>query len=191
MLSDLIPIRGGFTVSTMNPGRAYYSQRALLNHAAVNPAFSLLYSATHQASFGKQFRYFDNERAGEIFGSMTTAGTAITDTLVEGRPDIYLVIAESFSSHLMPSQGGEAIAVCLDSMARDGVLFDNFYASSFRTDRALPAILGAIPGQPTTSLMKYADKTEGLPSLPRALKDAGYSIKYYYGGDVNFTNMKS
>ena len=186
-----IPIRGGFTVSTMNPGRAYYSQRALLNHAAVNPAFSLLYSATHQASFGKQFRYFDNERAGEIFGSMTTAGTAITDTLVEGRPDIYLVIAESFSSHLMPSQGGEAIAVCLDSMARDGVLFDNFYASSFRTDRALPAILGAIPGQPTTSLMKYADKTEGLPSLPRALKDAGYSIKYYYGGDVNFTNMKS
>ncbi len=186
-----IPIRGGFTVSTMNPSRAYYSQRALLNHAAVNPAFSLLYSATHQASFGKQFRYFDNDRVDEIFRGMTARTGAPADTLIEGRPDIYLIIAESFSSHLLPSQGGEAIAVNLDSMGCEGVIFDKFYASSFRTDRALPAILGAIPGQPNTSLMKYADKTEGLPSLPRALKDAGYDLKYYYGGDINFTNMKA
>lgn len=186
-----IPIRGGFTVSTMNPGRAYYSQNNRLNHAAVNPLFSLLYSATHQADFGSQFRYLDPEVADETFKAMTANPTILTDTLFEGRPDIYLIIAESFSSHLLPSQGGEAIAVRLDSLARNGVLFDNFYASSFRTDRALPAILGAIPGQPNTSLMKYISKTEGLPSLPRSLKDAGYALSYYYGGDINFTNMKS
>lgn len=186
-----IPIRGGFTVSTMNPGRAYYSQNNRLNHAAVNPFFSLLYSATHQADFGSQFRYLDPEVADETFKAMTANPTILTDTLFESRPDIYLIIAESFSSHLLPSQGGEAIAVRLDSLARNGVLFDNFYASSFRTDRALPAILGAIPGQPNTSLMKYISKTEGLPSLPRSLKDAGYALSYYYGGDINFTNMKS
>ena len=186
-----IPIRGGFTVSTMNPGRAYYSQNNRPNHAAVNPFFSFLYSATHQADFGSQFRYLDPEVADETFKAMTANPTILTDTLFEGRPDIYLIIAESFSSHLLPSQGGEAIAVRLDSLARNGVLFDNFYASSFRTDRALPAILGAIPGQPNTSLMKYISKTEGLPSLPRSLKDAGYALSYYYGGDINFTNMKS
>lgn len=186
-----IPIRGGFTVSTMNPGRAYYSQNNRLNHAAVNPFFSFLYSATHQADFGSQFRYLDPEVADETFKAMTAKPTALTDTLFEGRPDIYLIIAESFSSHLLPCQGGEAVAVRLDSLARNGVLFDNFYASSFRTDRALPAILGAIPGQPNTSLMKYISKTEGLPSLPRSLKDAGYALSYYYGGDINFTNMKS
>lgn len=186
-----IPIRGGFTVSTMNPGRAYYSQNNRLNHAAVNPLFSLLYSATHQADFGSQFRYLDPEVADETFKAMTAKQTALTDTLFEGRPDIYLIIAESFSSHLLPCQGGEAVAVRLDSLARNGVLFDNFYASSFRTDRALPAILGAIPGQPNTSLMKYISKTEGRPSLPRSLKDAGYALSYYYGGDINFTNMKS
>lgn len=186
-----IPIRGGFTVSTMNPGRAYYSQNNRLNHAAVNPFFSFLYSATHQADFGSQFRYLDPEVADETFNAMTAKPTALTDTLFEGRPDIYLIIAESFSSHLLPCQGGDAVAVRLDSLARNGVLFDNFYASSFRTDRALPAILGAIPGQPNTSLMKYISKTEGLPSLPRSLKDAGYALSYYYGGDINFTNMKS
>lgn len=186
-----IPIRGGFTVSTMNPGRAYYSQNNRLNHAAVNPLFSLLYSATHQADFGSQFRYLDPEVADETFKAMTANPTILTDTLFEGRPDIYLIIAESFSSHLLPCQGGEDVAVRLDSLASNGVLFDNFYASSFRTDRALPAILGAIPGQPNTSLMKYISKTEGLPSLPRSLKDAGYALSYYYGGDINFTNMKS
>ena len=186
-----IPIRGGFTVSTMNPGRAYYSSRAELNHAAVNPAFSLLYSAMHQADFGRQFRYLSPEEADRLFATMTDKESARRDTLFEGRPDIYLIIAESFSSHLLPSQGGEAIAVKLDSLARNGVLFDNFYASSFRTDRALPAILGAVPRQPTTSLMKYINKTEGLPSLPAALREAGYELCYYYGGDINFTNMKS
>lgn len=175
----------------MNPGRAYYSQNNRLNHAAVNPLFSFLYSATHQADFGSQFRYLDPEVADETFNAMTAKPTALTDTLFEGRPDIYLIIAESFSSHLLPCQGGEAVAVRFDSLARNGVLFDNFYASSFRTDRALPAILGAISGQPNTSLMKYISKTEGLPSLPRALKDAGYALSYYYGGDINFTNMKS
>ncbi|UVV55238.1 hypothetical protein NXW60_10955 [Bacteroides fragilis] len=36
-----IPIRGGFTVSTMNPSKAYFSSNQRLNHAAINPCFSL------------------------------------------------------------------------------------------------------------------------------------------------------
>ena len=39
-----LPIRGGVTVSTMNTGRAYFSETMLLNHAAVNPVLSLVES---------------------------------------------------------------------------------------------------------------------------------------------------
>ena len=39
-----IPIRGGISVSTINVGRVYYSDNMLFNHAAINPAFSLLAS---------------------------------------------------------------------------------------------------------------------------------------------------
>lgn len=39
-----IPIRGGFTVSTMNVGKVYFSNNLRLNHAATNPAFSLMES---------------------------------------------------------------------------------------------------------------------------------------------------
>ena len=71
-----------------------------------------------------------------------------------------MIIAESFSAHLMPSLGGEPIAVRLDSIAQSGMLFTNFYASSFRTDRGIPAILSGFPAQPNTSLMKYVEKAE-------------------------------
>lgn len=190
-----IPIRGGFTVATMNLSAVYFSPDQRLNHAAVNPAFSLMYSATHQSDFSKQFRYFDDDEAAVRFSRLMAVDSVPTDTVVPlltmKRPDIYLIILESFSTHLMPSMGGENIAIGLDSIARSGLLWTDFYASSYRTDRAIPAILSGYPGQPTTSIMKYVKKAESLPSIPRSLKAEGYDCAYYYGGDANFTNMKA
>ncbi len=188
-----IPIRGGFTVSTMNLSAVYFSQRQELNHAAINPLFSFMYSATHQNNFSSQFRYLDAEEADCLFASMVDCGAdadSVPQLLNNKRPDIYLVILEGFSSHLMKSLDGVApIAKNLDMIADSGVLFTDFYANGYRTDKAIPAILSGYPSQPTTSIMKYVTKTDRLPSIPRSLKNAGYRITYYYGGDANFTNM--
>ena len=188
-----IPIRGGVTVSTMNLSTAYFSQNQRLNHAAINPAFSLLYSATHQSGKNENLEFFDAAKLAALKPSVlhTDSSAARFDTLrlASSRPDIYIVILESFSSHLLPYQSGEPIALSLDSIARSGLTFTNFYANNFRTDRALPSVLNGYPGIPPVSVMKYVDKLESLPSLPKSLKEAGYDLTYYYGGDVNFTNM--
>ncbi len=191
-----IPIRGGVTVSTMNLSRAYFSQNPRLNHAAVNPAFSLLYSLSHQEDIGSQFNYMEPEEAQRIFDGMHSpvagADTTATQTLSlnNRRPDIYLIILESFSSHIMPSLGGEAIATGLDSIASTGAIWTRFYANSFRTDRALPAVIAGFASQPTLSLMKMVEKAEKVPTLASELKrQGGYETAYYYGGDANFTNM--
>lgn len=189
-----LPIRGGFTVSTMNLSTAYYSQNQRLNHAAINSMFSLMYSATHQNNFGEQFRYFSPEECNKLYELLKDRPTPykIPNIITKKRPDIYIIILESFSSHLLGSLGGShPIAINLDSIAKEGVLFTNFYANGFRTDRALPAILSAYPSQPTTSIMKYVTKTDKLPSIPRTLKSNGYRLAYYYGGDINFTNMNA
>lgn len=198
-----IPIRGGVTVSTMNLSRSYFSNNQRLNHAAVNPAFSLLYSATHQDKFSDEYRFMTTEEAQKYISELNRFTTThvesdsicINDTTTTlftcKRPDIYLVILESFSAHLMPSLGGETIAVNLDSLAREGVSFSNFYANSFRTDRALPSVLSGFPAQPSMSLLKYVDKIEHLPSLAGALKENGYNATYYYGGDINFANINA
>ncbi len=187
-----IPIRGGFTVSTMNLSAVYFSQKQEFNHAAINPLFSFMYSATHQNNFSSQFRYLDPKEADKLFAKLVddNVSDSIPELLNNKRPDIFIVILEGFSAHVMKSLDGVApVAVNLDSVAREGILFTNFYANGYRTDKALPAVLSGYPSQPTTSIMKYVTKTDNLPSIPRALKNEGYEITYYYGGDANFTNM--
>ncbi|MCM1519183.1 MAG: sulfatase-like hydrolase/transferase [Lachnoclostridium sp.] len=190
-----LSIRGGVTVSTMNLSRVYYSQNQHFNHAAMNPLFSLIYSASHQGRWDEQYRFMSAEEADEAINQLNKIAIEPTDSAIvlteNKRPDIVLIILESFSSHLMPSVGGEAIAVKLDSIAATGLYFDNFYACSFRTDRALPSIMSGFPGLPSTSLMKNVDKIERTPSWPRELKHNGWDLSYYYGGDINFTNMKA
>lgn len=188
-----IPIRGGFTVATMNVSRAYFSTDQRLNHAAIDPAFSLFYSLTHLNNFGSQYRFMSDEEAARAIAAFEESlpRTASDSVTVSGRPDIYLVILESFSAHLMPSLGGDSIAMRLDTLASEGLLFSNFYASSFRTDRGVPAILNAFHAQPSTSLTRYVDKLDRLPSLAAELKAAGYDASYYYGGDATFCNINA
>lgn len=194
-----LPIRGGITVSTMNTGQAYYSQNAYLNHSAVNPLFSLLESITHQEDFASQYRFMKDKEADKIFATMTSTSNENTYPLLneatfkKGTPDILIVIMESFASDIMPSMGSyKDVAVCLDSIAQQSILFTRFYANSFRTDRGMVSILSGYPAQPTTSIMRYPRKTSQLPSIARNLaKYKNYKTTYYYGGDADFCNMRS
>lgn len=189
-----IPIRGGFSVSTMNLSKVYFSSNQRLNHAAINPCFSLMDSFTRESDFGNQFRFYSPQQADDLFKELTDK--PVMDSIPQlfniERPNIVLIVLESFSSHLMGSLGGETdIAVNLDRLTEEGVLFTHFYANSFRTDRGLAAIIAGYPAQPTTSIMKYPKKTQSLPSIPASLKKVGYDLGYYYGGDADFTNMRS
>lgn len=189
-----IPIRGGFSASTMNVGKVFYSNNQRVNHAAINPLFSLMESLSRQTDFAAQYRFMEPAEADKLFADLTDSrqGEPSIQLFNTKRPDFLFVILESFSSKLMTELGGEPdVAINLDSLAREGVLFTNFYANSFRTDRGLVSILSGYPAQPTTSLMKYPRKIQTVPSLPAKLKQEGYALKYYYGGDADFTNMRS
>ena len=198
-----IPIRGGFTVSTMNTGKAYFSSNQRLNHAAINPAFSLLESAFKESDFASQYRFLQADDADKLFADMLDPQVrslqapaqprdSLHSLLRTPRPDVLVVILESFSSHLMGTLGGDStVAPCLDSIAAGGVLFTRMHANSFRTDRGLVSILSGYPAQPSTSIMKYPRKSQSLPSIAGTLRREGYRTRYYYGGDADFTNMRS
>jgi len=195
-----VAIRGGVTVSTTNTGKAYYSQNAFLNHAAVNPLFSLLESLAHQEDFGEQYRFMSDKEASAVFSSMISGSDKDTQSLLNENvvtngchPDILFVIMEGFANDMLPSVGTQGnVAVNLDSIAHQSIFFTNFYANSFRTDRGIVAVLSGYPAQPIHSIMKYPAKSAHLPSIARSLKKAkGYTSAYYYGGDVDFANQRS
>lgn len=203
--SLFLPIRGGITVSTMNTGKAYFSQHMLLNHAAVNPLFSFLESITHQEDWAHMYRFMDDKKAhrlaeamlpklrGEADSVLTLRPAAVlNDSMrVDGHaPDIYIVFLESFSDTLTKQRD---VTPNLNRLKREGVYFRNFYANGFRTDRGLVSVLLGYPAPGALSLMKYPKKTAHITSLAAMLAANGYAsdLRYYYGGDADFTNMRS
>lgn len=188
-----LPIRGGVTVASMNTGTAYFSENQLLNHAAVNPLFSFMESILHQNDFAAQYRFMDEEEALRLSGALLQptdipGDTTHTSVLTTSRPDIYLIVMESFSDTLTKVDG---VTPRLNRLKQEGIYFSNFYANSFRTDRGLVSILLGYPSPATVSLMKYPKITASLPSLTAYLGKTGWTTSYYYGGDADFTNMRS
>ena len=99
---------------------------------------------------------------------------------------------ESLTSKVVASVGGlPGITPRFDSLARQGILFTNMYASGDRSAKGIVAILSGYPAQPTTSIITIPTKTASLPSLPRTFKAQGYHNSFYYGGETEFSNIKS
>lgn len=187
-----LPIRGGVTVSTMNSGRAYFSSVQELNHAAVNPLLSFMESVSHNEDFSAQYRFMDDAKAQAVYRKMyhKASQDSVTPLLRQGvsRPDVYIVIMESFSDTVTNVRG---VTPCINRLKREGIYFNRFYANSFRTDRGLVSVLQGYPAPATVSLMKFPRKTANLPSIAAHLEKNGYDTYYYYGGDADFTNMRS
>lgn len=193
LLSGLLflPIRGGITVSTMNIGKVYFSDRIFLNHAAINPEFNLMYSFFKSDDFASQYQFLDKNEAEEIFAKLNNQpqNDSIPQLLNTKKPNIILFILESFSANVALDS---IVAPNMSRFAKEGVFFSNFYANSFRTDRGLVSILGGYPAHPTVAIIKYPQKTETLDAIPKSLKEAGYgNMSFYYGGDADFANMRS
>lgn len=189
-----ISIRGGVGTSTMSPGRAYFSTDARYNNAAINPVFSLLYSVAHENDFSQYARYMDGEKAEKLVAELRGATYLPDDTarwINTARPNILMIILESFSSGAARTGDGEVVMAELEKISKDGITFTNMVANSFRTDRGIYSILGGFPALPTMSVMKYPAKMQNMPNLMKELGKYGYTSRFIYGGDADFTNMST
>lgn len=188
-----ISVRGGLKESTMNIGKVYYSTNQFLNHSAVNPLFSLLSSMSKSGDFSEQYNYFAEEKRAELADSLFNVSDSETLQLLNtDRPNILIVLMEGFGGDFLSSISGlQDVAPNLDSLATQGVFFSNCYAGSFRTDRGIVCALNGHPGLPSESIMKMPNKSRNLPSLAKKFVEMGYSTDFFYGGDINFTNMQS
>lgn len=189
-----IVIRGGVTESTSNVGQVYFSSNQFLNHSAVNPCFSLLSSMGKSKDFALEFNFFEEEKRAEWFEGLypTMDGDSITRVLGTNRPNILLILMEGFGGAFIEPLGGlPDVAPNLNRLSEEGVFFTRCYANSFRTDRGTVSALSGYLGLPTVSIMKVPTKSRTLPAISEELVKAGYQTDFLYGGDINFTNMKS
>ena len=182
----VIGIRGGLDESTTNIGQVYFSQNQFLNHSAVNPVFSFMSSFEKTASNIVDYDFFSQNECDTLMRDLYPTTSVHTDTLLTtSRPDIVIVLMESAGDIF------EKTMPRLRRLKKEGIDFTACYGNTWRTDRGTVCTYSGYPSFPTSSVMKMPQKTNHLPGIAATLREAGYQTYYLYGGDINFTNMRS
>ncbi|WP_421941319.1 LTA synthase family protein [Pedobacter sp.] len=107
----------------------------------------------------------------------------------ENKMNVVLISVESLSAEFLGSFGNtQHLTPQLDSLAREGLLFDNLYASGTRTVRGLEALALCLPPTPGQSIIKRPDN-KNLFTLGSVFRSKGYNSRFIYGGYGYFDNM--
>ena len=202
----IVCTRGGLSTATANVGMVYYCDNQKLNLAAVNPAFNLVYSLTKNEDFGSKYQFYDEEFCKREFLKLLPQDDTVKSNnvkadstfLKQNRPNILVIILESFSGRLigavngrLATYEGKEVTPNLNNIAEHSIVFTQAYSNGMRTDRGIVSILTGFLAQPDMSVIKYPEKTATLPSFAKSLNKAGDYSEMIYGGDVNFANMRS
>ena len=186
----IIGIRGGLRESTTNIGQVYFSQNQFLNHSAVNPVFNFI------DSFDKadaEYSFMSDEACAKLMSELYNTQSINCDTLLNTQhPNIIIILLEGCGGEFTEIGGRTDITPNLNKLAKEGIYFTNCYGNTWRTDRGTVCALSGYPSFPTLSVMKIPAKSRSLPNIARTLQEErGYHTSYIYGGDINFTNMRS
>ena len=186
----IIGIRGGLGESTTNIGQVYFSQNQFLNHSAVNPVFNFI------DSFDKadaEYSFMSDEACNKLMSELYNTQSINSDTLLNTQhPNIIIILLEGCGGEFTEIGGRTDITPNLNKLAKEGIYFTNCYGNTWRTDRGTVCALSGYPSFPTLSVMKIPAKSRSLPNIARTLQEErGYHTSYIYGGDINFTNMRS
>jgi phosphoglycerol transferase MdoB-like AlkP superfamily enzyme len=191
MAASVIPLRGGLQLAPLNQSSVYFSANNFSNLAAVNASWNFMHSLSHSRSDKNPFVYLDHKKAVSIVDSLQKTGAEL---LVKhaAKPNIILIVWESFTQKVVDlKKNGIEVTPGFNAMKKEGIYFSGIYASGDRTDKGIVAVLSGYPSQPTTSIVKTPAKASGLPMIGREYKNAGYNTAFYYGGELEFANMKA
>ena len=194
--SLLLPIRGSLDVGPMNLGFVYFhKEKPFANHAAINVFWNVnnaIYKASDASIYPENF--VAQQVAQRNFKRLYshTPNLNSTSVLKTQQPNILLIILEGFTAKIIdPARRNPEVTPNFNRLIKSGIFFNHYYASGDRTDKGLISILSGYPAQTKTSIIKYANKTEKLPTISLDLKKQGYQTSFVYGGDVNFSNINA
>ena len=193
----IIPIRGGLDTSPLNLSSVAFSPKLYVNQAASNYLWNFAKSVEKRKRLSNPCNYMPKEESVRLFNRFMKNDSVVSRPQLiqlnpEKQPNVILVILESFSNKVIAPLGGlHGIAPNLDSLCTKSTVFTNFYSTGNRSDRGISAVLGGYPSLLSTSIMVYPEKARSLTLLPEYFNRHDYNTSFYYGGDINFYNLKT
>ncbi len=203
--------RGRWRLSPIDWGLAYFSPHGFANQLALNGVYTLgksyweNYRHERKGSPDRFHFYTSSEALSTVQSLLTIPRERLADSLhslarwyypkptsSEKRDhNVVIILLESWLARYVGALGGKpAVTPNFDSLARQGVLFERFFATGTRTNRGMVSVLCSFPSQPGRTIMKQFSANHPFRSLPRILKERGYRSALIYGGDLQFDNME-
>ncbi|MBC7746242.1 MAG: sulfatase-like hydrolase/transferase [Flavobacterium sp.] len=141
---------------------------------------------------GRAFKIIRKEFDGpgsKFIGGPESILRSVSATRQKQLPNVIMITIESFSADFMKHFGNtQNITPVLDSIADNGTLFTNMYATGTRTVRGMEALSLAIPPTPGNSIVRRPDN-QNLSTVGHIFRQKGYVTSFFYGGDGYFDNM--
>ena len=126
--SMIIPIRGGTGIAPINAGSVYFSKDMFVNHTAVNVVWNVGSSVINRKPTKNPYEFGDLSYAAETVKSLTRDPGSTLKILNNTRPNIIVIVLESFGSILLVRL--EEIPLPLQTLtgtSREGVLFSQIF----------------------------------------------------------------
>jgi phosphoglycerol transferase MdoB-like AlkP superfamily enzyme len=190
----VLSIRGGLQAIPIQSSDAYFCTVPIVNDAAVNPFWNLVYSIIQFEGNLKNNPYKDLEQANadKIVRELYKIPKDTTISfLASERPNIVFILLESWSAATVKSFGGDDFAPFTDSLSREGIRFTKFYPGGYVSDQGIPAVLSGYPSTSRIAIINDNAKSALLPCINEDLRKYGYQSGFVFGGDLNYGNIRS
>ena len=159
-----------------------------------NGVYKFYYAFTHSELDYEQFYpSIDEKVAEETLLQSLQAGSIerkIVSQQAEKHYNVVLISVESLSAEYLTMYGNDDNRTpFLDELAKKSMFFTNLYATGNRTVRGLEALTLCLPPTPGESVVKRKDNKDKF-TTGSVFRSKGYDVKFLYGGDSYFDNMK-
>jgi len=190
----VLGMRGGIQAIPINQSEAIYSKNNIMNVASVNNVFNLYISVFENLQNFNQnpYHFMEDTLAQSLVARVYEKEKDTTVKILSvRRPNIVLLILESWSADLIEDLGGKpGITPEFRKLQEGGILFTDIFASGARSEQGMASIFGGFPSHPISCITVQPDKYKKVPSLSRDLQSVGYSTAFYFGGQLIYGNIK-
>lgn len=175
----VLAIRGGVQLKplrTMNAAEAAGIKNSAL---VLNTPFTIMKSFNKKGL--RPVNYFEEETVRELYSAVIELPVPSSGEMK--KRNVVLIIMESFSKEYMGKPFGlEGKTPFLDSLAKEGLFFNQAYANGKKSIEGIPAILAGIPSlmeEPYITSLYAGNQVETVGSK---LKEEGYRTAFFHGG---------
>ncbi|MCU0371127.1 MAG: LTA synthase family protein [Bacteroidales bacterium] len=192
---EFIMLRGGINDIAISQSSAHYSHHSILNWAAVNSGYHLAVNMMETSRYKKSdnYQFYPLAEAKRTVEEILKSEKDTTVSILKtARPNVVILLMESWTADLIESLGANpGITPEFAKLEKEGLLFTKIYCSGNRSHEGIASILGGHPALPYTTFTANPVKFPGLPSMPQIIDSAGYFTSFYYGGQLNYGNVRA